>query len=492
LSQALLFLAIHLVGLAVSFAIGPRRAPALCCALAFPIGLATAVIVTLAILLAGLPYTAWTLGGAIGAACAVALVGAVRRGIDRRDLRIAGLWTAAFAIACLTLTRFNVALSTIDSHRILSLAVILSNEGGLSPETAAQLDRQGVFQIIAHSLAGFTRSDFLHGLPLVLGLSFAPMFALTLWHGLGVVGAPIQRRWMAVALVTAALFTISMVDYHILYIHTNLGAGIYLFGYLALFWIAELERDEAWLPTAFLCLIAFALHRTETPLVALLFLVLTVAQSELPRRTLTLWLGLFTAVVAVWYEKLAHHVPTTAFITPARSRLVWILMAGFFCWWLASETRVVRRINGWLPAAVAGLSGLVVAASFAIKPHHMARSTANWAANLTDLPLWGNVWLFLPALMLLGLLGRPPRFRHAFTVGLIAYAALVLVLSFFLANPYRIGLGDSANRMTIHFVPLIFYYLAVKLAPPLFSGAAVEPPGSPTARPEDRPADRST
>jgi len=32
---------------------------------------------------------------------------------------------------------------------------------------------------------------------------------------------------------------------------------------------------------------------------------------------------------------------------------------------------------------------------------------------------------------------------------------------------YRLGNGDSANRMIIHIVPLTFWYLAIKAAPAL-------------------------
>jgi len=470
-SQTVLFLAIHLLGLAVCLAVGPRRAPAMCCALAFPIGLAVTVLLALVILLVGVPYGPWSMGPAMVAVATAAAIASARRGLVRRDLVIAGVWTGIFAIAFLPLTHFNVALFTNnDSHSIVHQGVIIANDGSLLSDSLAKLGKIGVFQIVSQSMLALSLRDFLYSLPLALGLTFIPMFALALWHALRAAGTPTRRRSMPamlVAVVTAALFTMSMVDFHILYVHTNLGSAVYLFGFVALFWIAEVRGDPSWLPLAFVSLTAFALQRTETPLVAALFLAMTLSQTALPRRAVTFWLGGFTLVVAAWFEILAHHVPSTAFLTASRNRLMYGLLVVLFLWWLASDTRLVRRVNRWLPALIAGVCALAVAAAFAAQPDRMSRSTLNWVTNLTENPLWGNSWIFIPALLLLGLALEPPRFRQVFTIGIPVYVGFLLLLSFNLRVPYRIGLADSANRMTIHFVPLIFFYLAIKFIPAL-------------------------
>lgn len=466
LHQALALLALHLLGLAVALAIGPRRAPALCAALAFPVGLAAAVLLALLVMLLGLSYEPLVLGGAMALTTAVAATAAARRGLDRRALTVVAAWTAGFALACPLIAHANVALiSTIDSHRLLTLAIVMVNDGGMTDSTIAQLDRWGVFQVVAHSLAGLAATDFLYSLPVALGLSFLPAFALCLWHGLDAVDAPPDRRGPLVALVTAALATMSMVAYHVIYVHTNMGSAIYLFGFVVLFWIAEVKRDPSWLPLAFLSLAALALHRTEAPLVALLFLAFTVGQTELPRRPITICLALYALVVALWQEALARHVSEASqFLTPGRSRMLWLASGAVLAWWLASARPAVRALNRRLPVVIGAGAALAVAAAFALKPAHMGESLASWAVNLTSLSLWGQTWLVLAVLTLLALAAPAPPFRQAFAIGLPVYAAFVLLLAF-LRVPYRLGLGDSANRMTIHFVPLLLLYLALKLLP---------------------------
>ena len=131
-------------------------------------------------------------------------------------------------------------------------------------------------------MLGLSRSDFLYSLPLVLGVAFIPVFALAMWHALAAIGTPVRSRWLLVALVTSVLFSMSMLDFHILYVHSNLGTAIYLSTFVVLFWIAEVRGDPSYLPLAFISLAAFALHRTETPPVALLFLALMVPRASCP------------------------------------------------------------------------------------------------------------------------------------------------------------------------------------------------------------------
>ncbi|HKE18382.1 MAG TPA: hypothetical protein VKB80_26070 [Kofleriaceae bacterium] len=469
MSQSLLFIPLHLLGIALCFACGPRRRPALCCALGFPVGLAAAVVLALAMMMVRIRHDRWTLGAAMAIAGLAAAFGAARRGMGRRDLAIAGAWTAAFAAMCAAISPFNVAiLTSIDSHRILSLAIAIANDGGLEPATMARLGHWGVFQVVAHSMMGLTRQDFLYSLPLALGLSFIPVFAVLLWHALESLGAAPRRRWLLVGLVTAALFTIGALDYHILYIHTNLGAGVYLFLFLVMFWIAEVERDASWLPVAFLALVAFALHRTETPIVAVLVLSLTVTRSELPRRPIGFALAGSSAGMILWLEVLAAHLsPEGDFLTPGRCHLMAGLLAGFFLWWAASaRSEIIRCIDRRMPLLISATCALALAGELASRPDHMIASARSWAFNLTTLPLWGQTWFIILALVVIGLAVAPPPFRAPFAVGLPACFAVVLFLVYFRA-PYREGRGDSANRMTIQMLPLIVFYLAIKFIPAL-------------------------
>jgi hypothetical protein len=462
-SQTPLFLAIHLVGLAITFSLGPRRHPALCCALAFPAGLAATVLAALLLLVIGIPYNAWTLS----AAALIPTVGLIiaRRPfeLDRSTWALIAAWTAGFGLISLIPNHWNLSLLNWDSHRIVMLSGAIGEAGVLDRETLSELQSWGVFQVIAHSLAAFTRRDYLYGLQPVVGLSFLPVFALALWHATGHLGATGWRRSSAVALVVLALSTLYAFAHHAVFVHTNFGTAVYLFGFVVLFWLAEIERDPSGLPVAFLFLFALAIQRVELPVVAMIALVATAMTTELPRRAITPWLAAFTVLVVGWYVLLAFHVsPSSRQLTPTRCIAVAIGMTAVLGWWSVSAWPRLQRVHRHVPLLVTAAFVLALAAAFALKPNHMLTSLSSWATNLGSQPHWGYAWYAIAAAMLLAVLVPPPP-RHLTFVLTIALSLAYILLLAFARRPYRIAVVDSANRMTIHIVPLVFFYLGLKM-----------------------------
>ena len=86
---------------------------------------------------------------------------------------------------------------------------------------------------------------------------------------------------------------------------------------------------------------------------------------------------------------------------------------------------------------------------------------ASWSATWTNLtaPYWGSSW---PALALLGLLSlRLSGYPLSRAVGAGIGVSLALVLGMVAArpHPYRALWADSANRMLLHLLPLVFFHL---------------------------------
>ena len=464
MSQLPLFVAMHLVGVAIAFAAGPRRHPALCCALGFPVGLAATVLAALLLLVIGIPYNAWTLGAAV-VIPTVGLLVARPPALDRSTARLIAAWTAGFALLALPLTHWNLSLLNWDGHSIVMLSGAIGQSGVLERDVLTELQSWGAFQVIAHSMAAFTQRDYLYSLQPVLGASFLPLFAVTLWHATGHLGATGWRRSGGIALVALALFSLYSFAHHAVFIHTNFGTAVYLFGFIVLFWLAEMERDASGLPVAFLFLFALAIQRVELPVVAMIAVIATAMSSELPRRRITVALAAVTVLVIGWYILLAFHVsPGSRQLTPTRCIALAIGMAALFGWWMISawpRLRVVNRNLHWL---VSGAFALALLATFSLKPAHMIASVRAWAINLGTQPHWGYAWYGIAAILLLTLLLAPPPRRRAFVLTIGLSLAYILLLAY-ARRPYRIAVVDSANRMTIHIVPLLFFYLGLKIIP---------------------------
>jgi len=477
MSQTPVFVAIHLVGLAVVFGLGSRRHPALSCAVAFPVGLAVTVLAALILLVVGIPYTTWTLLAAV----AVMAVGSVllRRSsaaLDRATWRVIGWWTAGFCLVSLALSHWNLSLMNWDSHRMVLLGGVIGHEGALEPRTISELQSWGVFQVIAHSMAAFTRRDYLYSLQPVLGSSLLAIFLLSLWHATGHLGAAGRLRAAAVGLVALALFSLYAFAHHLFFIHTNLGTAVYLLGFVVTFWLADLEGDAEAMPVAFVFLFALAIHRIETPIIALIALTATVMTTDLPRRAITPPLAVFTGLVSAWYVLLAFYVsPDSLFLTPSRCIALALAVAAFFVWWMLSPSARLQRVNRHLHLVTSIGAALVLLAMFALRTDHMMVSLRSWVTSVATLPHWGYAFYVIAAALLVGLFTpRPPKFRtFTLTIGLSLAYTLMLVYA---RLPYRVALLDSANRMTIHVLPLLFFYLGLKVIPAATASPRDAPP----------------
>jgi len=469
MSQVFLYLALHLLGVAVCLAFGPRRRTLLCAALGFPIGLAVAVAIELLMLGLGIPFTVATgLGAAALVLSACLAVLRTRGWPEARDWSLLLRWTAGFTVGAALLSVLNFSILTYDSHYIVMTGSILAQDGAFAPSIMERLGDYGVFEVLAHSLVMFTRQTFLFSLAPVFAASTVALFGVVLDLALDALEVRVPRRRLLVALVTAATFSAYMLFRHAFYIHTNLGSATYLFGFCALFWLSEVEESTDALPIAFIALTALGLHRIEAPLVCVLFLSLTVLGSRLPARAVLVPLAGFTLATIGWYLLLASGVSASSeFLTPGRCYLLAGITVAFFAYAALSSWRpfaFLRRWHRYMPALLALVFGLALVAAFALRFHHMQSSAAGWFTCLLQAPYWEGVWEAIIVLALLGLFAPAPPNRWVFVVGIPAYMALILLLVW-KRTPYYNGMGDSASRMAIHLVPLALFYFALKYIP---------------------------
>jgi len=475
-TQAGFFALVYAVGLAFHLGIGPRRDALLSCALAFPCGLA----IWVGGALAGLA-TGWGSPSRVGVGVLVATgltsVGAAfrRRGSPWPSWRLLAAATAFFLAAVVVLGQFSLAKLSPDSRQIIRLATVFARGGSLDETTGFFLADRGVFTFLSYAGAELCGVDFMYALAPVLALSSVALFAVASMRALTGEGVSPPLARLAAAGVTAAVMSTYVVAYHMVYIHSNFGSALYLFGFAALFWLAERDRDPSLLAPAFVCLVAFSLHRVEAALFAALFAALAAWPSRLPPRLLAGGLALFGAVVAGWLLRLGAAIPSTSdFLTPVRSIALSLAALTPLIAWPLVRRLPVRIRDCHLPYSLLIATAIGLALAFALKPGHMASSTYALAVNLLGVHglLWGYTWWAALALAGLSLATPPLRVGRPLFLALPAALILVILLSF-LRPPYRIGLADSGSRMFIHFAPLLYFLYTLKFVP-LFKPRAAD------------------
>ncbi len=448
MTQAVVYLALHVLGVAFQLAFGPRRAPGLCSALGFVTGLALWVFGALIVIVSPLRYDAVTAGIAFAVPLAICAAFAARRWRPtRRELAVVVGYTAAFAIAAVWLCSFDASRFSVDSRNLVVAGLRLGDRGVPDMEV---VNVRGIFQIVAHSLAAFTGDDFAWALAPVTGLSLAPvMFAI---------GGRAAPRPVA-ALAAVAVLTTYNITYHLVYIHTNLPSAVYLLGALGLYWLAEREREPAYLPGALVCLAAFSLHRVEGPLFAAIAIAVAVFPTALPRRTIAAGLVIYAAPIALWHLHLAQ--------SPTRHLTSTIAYA------IAGGSLALIPAYLWTPAAVRRHAPRIVALALAVAlaigaflhPEAASQTLRALRTNLLDLPLamWGPTWYVVGALALVSLAVPAPPAGRILSYGALC-TALAIVL-FGMRFPYRAGITDSGNRLALQVLPLAMLYFTVALGP---------------------------
>jgi hypothetical protein len=464
LDQPLLFVVLQVLGVAVSLAIAPRARPHLIGAISFLTGLAVMVALELLLIELGIPFTPVGAGVAIAVVVAGSLAIAARRGVTPGAGKALAGWLAGGAVVAVAVTRVCLVFMSYDSHFIVMTAGTIGADGGFAPGLLPQLGDYGIFTVIAQSLVCLTPESFLWALPTMMAAATVATFAVALDHGLAALG--VSRRRLVIALVTLATFTSFMLVRHAFYIQTNLGTTAYLLVFCAVFWWSETTGDAEALPLAFVALFAIGLHRIEGPAVGVMFGVLAILPSQLPRRKILPGLAVASLAIAGWYLMLARGMSASSeFLTPNKC----YLMAGFplaFTAYVAGSHRIglLARVDRAAPGIVAIALVIALIGGFATHWELMAGSLDAWKSCLLWAPYWQGPWEVIVVLALVGLALPAPPNRAIFVVGVPAYFAVILLLVLG-RTPYYYGLGDSASRMAIHLVPLAFFYFGLKFVP---------------------------
>lgn len=471
MSQLALFVALHLLGVVLCVAIGPWRRIWLCVAAGFAVGLACGLFLALAALLLGVfrvevmvTLYAALLAGGIAAS-------ARRERWSRASVVAAALGTLGFAALCVPFCRYNFSALSYDSHMFVLYGRVLGDDGQMTLDMLQRLNAWGVFQVVAQALSVFVKQDYLYGLAPAFAVSMLATFAVVLDEALGELGVARRLRVLWIALALGVLLAIPLFRFHVVYIHANMGSAGYLFLFVGLYWLAEVKREPSYLPIAFLALLAFTVMRVEAVPFALIFLLLTVIGTGLARRDVLPWYAAYTAVVLGWFTLLAFLVPAdSVYLTPTKCLLFATAIVLAFAYWLVSERGWFRHLTRYVPHLALVACGLGIVAAYLTNEANMRESAGIWLEDLWSSPWWASIWKWIALLALVGVVLPAPPNRRSLVLGVWLFFGVVLIVSS-TGTAFGPDIDGSLIRMTLHILPIVFFYGALKFAPLLTSGS---------------------
>ncbi len=463
MSQLILFVALQVLGVVVCMAIGPWQRIWLCNALGFAIGLVCMVLLSLGALLFGVFRIE------VMATLYVALLGAAmfasRRRWDRNTLLAAACGVVGFALLCAPFCDFNFSSFSYDSHQFVLNGRVLGDGGQMTLDMLERLNAWGVFQVVAHAMSAFVKEDYLYGLAPAFAISMFATFAAAIAEGLDEQRVARAYRALWIGLALAVLLAIPIVRFHVMYIHSNMASAGYLLFFVALFWLAEVRKDSSYLPVAFLSLIAFTLLRVEATPYAVIFLVLTVMDTRLPRRAVLPWFALYTGVLVAWFALLSMNVPAdSVYLTPIKCMAFGAVLAAVFAYWLIRDRWMFRRLTPYVAYVLAAVCALGIAYGAVTHGDNMRISAKIWLWDLWKSPWWASIWKVVAVLAVISAFLPAPPQRKPLVLGVWLFFGTTLIISS-TGTAFGPDIDGSLIRMTIHITPIVLFYGALKFAP---------------------------
>lgn len=353
---------------------------------------------------------------------------------------------------------FRMTQGSFDSFELVALGrslLIL----GFRPDVSAILASWGVLLPVIHGASVAVKVEFLSSVQPLFFVSLLGLFFLGTNESARFVskgknpGLPLIGLASMLLLGTTYTFAFQSV-----YIHNSMLSAVYLMIYFVGIIVARNRENEKALWVAVIGLLGFTLCRTEAPLFAAIamisgaYLLLDSPIAAGFGRKLIF----YTAIISAWYGILVVSIGTgTDTLTPWRAGLqILALIVVTAAISLTASIKFLQRLIRFAPEIL--LSGAILAASaaFVWKSGHIVTSLHNVLENMFYSGFWSSSWTILALLLGLTFLGPASRLRDAILSFGVAFFVLVLVLVLFRV-PYRLGFGDSANRILTHLMPIL-------------------------------------
>jgi hypothetical protein len=431
-------------------------------ALALPTGVGLLVTISLVLVVSPVPYAAWL---AIGVSVGIALAGVWHA---RRRGRLGAVgpaigWSVVVVLVTPLVRRVRLTRVTSDSYEYLQVGGLLEALGGPSDDAHLVLARQ-LLVGAAHAPSWLVDEAFLVALAPLTAVSAV---ATVIWV-VRVARPAVAIRWLDLAVLGAAgaaVLTANRTWFHAFYVNAHLLVGLYLAIVAAVPWlIARGALPRRFAVVAALAIVAIVVGRPEAPLLLLLTLVPVVVSPSMPRPPVAVLVGAYSGSILLWWAVAVRDVvdhgpgsPATVALLAAASLAVLHVVA------VDPARRAV--LQRFAPTVLIGglLLGAIAAPILMGRVAVLRESLVATAENLGGAGLWGALPWTLPPLLVVA--GSALRLRDGMLLWLpvAGFFPLALLLATARDGAYRVGPGDSLNRMWMHVLVLAVVTLVVTL-----------------------------
>ena len=356
----------------------------------------------------------------------------------------------------------NFSILSYDSYRMIEIGLDIGWNEGLSGSTTSKLAAWGVFIPSIQALGALLGIDYLFGFQALLVLSFAATWFYFLWVEYDRKGHRVFKI-SYVGLATLSLFSTYFIFFQAGYIHNSMIAAAYLFLLVS---SSKLEIEgELSANTVYFVALCFSLCRTEGPIAVLLVFAVWHAHRKILVRDVVSYFLIFALPIIAWYCYLITDMGKSGdILTPNRVSIILSILVLYGLGMLATlYSEHCNTVFKWLGKHIIYLLMLCLAVIITFKFENTIESISATYRNMTETGRWGYFWYCTAAAIALCIFKFKRQSLNLFLFVGVASLLFIIDISF-TRIPYRLGFGDSANRMLTHVAPLLWFYAMAVLA----------------------------
>lgn len=373
---------------------------------------------------------------------------------------------AAFFFLVLLLRVWNITILSYDSYAYVGLGGGFVNSAKFS-DSSGFFTTYPVFIVVLQGLAQFFGLDY--------SPSVGPLFvACSLSYIIFCFSLRLRNRGIFTRVIAALLFLSALtallspyfIVHQIFYINNHTAHGCLMFlavmeiCSLSLMTEAESARERNFTLIIFTLLGGVAFSRIEGALIASFLLVLLAEARKITGRQFFAGTVFFIMFQLVWTLLLQKDFNFSTSSVNEFRLFGMMSIPALICF--AYVIPPVRRTaHLWRFVVIIVIMGALYYHTQR-SPAHLAQAIAHIVYNLLYYVPWGIFWPV--AVLAFGCALYAPRNNR---ISAVCYVLSVYVMTLFaltaFRNPYRVGWGDSGNRMMGHLIPFVIYLVTFKV-----------------------------
>ncbi len=364
----------------------------------------------------------------------------------------------------------HLAIMTYDSHRFVGLAtdIVLNSGNLLSLESLSMATGYPLPLALGLSLGTFWGGDYFRLLPAYLLLPVILCLPAILLAYAKDIGLGVRNRLFLTLGMMALVLSTGTLIYFTFYVNSNSFSAAFLISAAAVLWFQLRRPEQNWLVVSGILVTFLATTRLEAALLSFLLLLFVIGfRSQSLDRSFIKFIFVSCGIQVAWLGFLFVFASGGSIVSNDQLLMMAVLLAGLPIMVLIFEkVPVTRPLGPVLPIVTPIGLGIILVLFYILRPEQMNTSLMSMATNMFWISgLWTSTWpgLVLFATFLIFVGARIDHTSLFFGALFVSIFFLINDLSFF-RIPYRIGFGDSGNRMLLSIVPMGWLTVGILVA----------------------------